>query len=68
VEEHPQFKWYTQCVTFNSFPSPAWQTAYTVFGIVMIYLLPLLIIIVTYAIILITIVKKSQNSGAGNST
>ena len=65
VEVHPQFTWYTQCVTFNSFPSEAWQTAYMVFGIVMIYLVPLVIIIVTYAIILITLIKKSQSNQAG---
>lgn len=41
VEAHPNFPWYTQCVTFHSFPSPAWEMAYTVFGIIMIYLMPL---------------------------
>lgn len=41
VETHPNVTWYTQCVTFNSFPSPAYETAYTVFGILMMYLVPL---------------------------
>ena len=25
VATHPQFPWYTQCVDFGSYPSPAWQ-------------------------------------------
>jgi gonadotropin-releasing hormone receptor len=65
VEFHPNYTWYAQCVDFGSFPSEAWHTSYLVFGIVMIYLLPLVIIIVTYAIIIFTIIKKSQNNGQG---
>eukprot|EP00095_Tigriopus_kingsejongensis_P011396 maker-scaffold68_size422247-snap-gene-2.13 protein:Tk11396 transcript:maker-scaffold68_size422247-snap-gene-2.13-mRNA-1 annotation:"adipokinetic hormone receptor isoform x3" len=59
VEAHPTFTWYTQCVTYNSFPSEAWETAYTIFGMVMMYLVPLLVIIITYTFILLTIYRKS---------
>lgn len=68
VEAHPQFTWYTQCVTYNSFPSAAWETAYTIFGMVMMYLVPLLVIIITYTFILLTIYQKSHaaTSSDGN--
>ncbi|XP_040581282.1 adipokinetic hormone/corazonin-related peptide receptor variant I [Lepeophtheirus salmonis] len=62
VESHPKYPWYTQCVTFNSFPSQAYETAYTIFGMIMMYLFPLIVIIVTYTIILTTIFKKSNAS------
>lgn len=65
VETHPQFTWYTQCVTFNSFPSPAVETAYTVFGMVMMYVVPLVAIIFTYTIILVTIYRKSRLANEG---
>jgi gonadotropin-releasing hormone receptor len=66
VEAHPQFEWYTQCVTFHSFPSPAYETAYTLFGAVMMYLVPLAVIVVTYTIILYTIYKKSRSPPDAN--
>ena len=60
VASHPLHKWYTQCVTFGSFPSESWETAYFIFGMVMIYFLPLVVIVLTYSIILLTIYKKSR--------
>ncbi len=38
VETHPHFRWYTQCVTYHSFPTPAWERLYTIFGMVFTYL------------------------------
>ena len=67
VEAHPQFTWYTQCVTFNSFPSEAYETAYTIFGMVMMYLVPLVVILVTYSFILLTIYQKSRAAAAGGT-
>lgn len=61
VEAHPTFTWYTQCVTYHSFPSEAYERAYTVFGMVMMYLIPLTVIVITYSIILATIYKKSKS-------
>ena len=60
VAKHPDFSWYTQCVTFGSFPSPVWEDAYIIFGMVMIYFLPLVVIVLTYSVILFTIYKKSR--------
>ncbi len=38
METHPHFRWYTQCVTYHSFPTPAWERLYTIFGMVFTYL------------------------------
>ena len=43
----------------------AWEQAYTVFGMVMTYFLPLLVIVITYAVILVTIYKKSKECESG---
>ena len=59
-EHHPVFTWFTQCVTFNFFPSPAHEMAYNLFNVVMLYLLPLLIIIVSYSLLLYRISVKSR--------
>ena len=58
---HPVHTWYTQCVTFGSFPSEDWERIYIIFGMVMIYLLPLMVIVLTYSVILYTILDKSRN-------
>ena len=58
---HPVHTWYTQCVTFGSFPSEDWERIYIIFGMVMIYLLPLVVIVLTYSVILYTILDKSRN-------
>ena len=58
---HPVHTWYTQCVTFGSFPSEKWERIYIIFGIVMIYILPLAVIVLTYSVILYTILHKSRN-------
>ena len=65
VLHHPEHQWYTQCVTFGSFPSPSWEKAYTVFGMVMTYFMPLIVIVITYAVILFTIHKKSTDRETG---
>ena len=72
VAHHPIHTWYTQCVTFGSFRHEGWEEweagmekAYTVFGMIMTYFLPLIVIIITYAVILYTIYKKSKESESG---
>ena len=70
VDTHPKFTWYTQCVDFGSYPSPAWQQAYMLFDAVLLFFVPLAVIIVTYTIILITINKNRRDiaSGGGGGT
>ncbi len=65
VENHPDFPDYVQCVTYHSFPSPYWERVYITLGMVMTYIFPLFVIVVTYSIILLTIKKKSKNAAHG---
>lgn len=62
VEHHPQFAWYTQCVTFNFFPTAKHELAYNLFNIITLYGLPLLIISASYSLILFEISKKTRQS------
>ena len=65
VLHHPEHQWYTQCVTFGSFKNDSWEKAYTVFGMIMTYFIPLIVIVLTYAVILFTIYKKSTEQESG---
>ena len=62
IEYHPQYTWYAQCVTFNFFPSPAHELAYNLFNLFTIYGLPLAVIVVSYALILLEMTKKTKQS------
>ncbi|XP_060072133.1 adipokinetic hormone/corazonin-related peptide receptor variant I-like [Ylistrum balloti] len=62
VEHHPQHPWYTQCVTFNFFPTAKHELAYNLFNIITLYALPLLIISASYSLILLEISKKTRQS------
>ena len=61
MERHPVFKWFTQCVTFNFFPTPLHEMAYNIFNFIMVYMLPLIVIVVTYTLILIQISRNARN-------
>lgn len=65
LEAHPNVTWYYQCVTYNVFPSYAHELTYTVFGMVMMYAFPLLVIIYSYASILLEIFRRTRNPGGG---
>ena len=60
VESHPDFPWYEQCVTFNSFPTRAHEISYAAFGMLLMYVLPLVVFIFTYGSILVEITRSSQ--------
>ncbi|XP_060068855.1 adipokinetic hormone/corazonin-related peptide receptor variant I-like [Ylistrum balloti] len=62
VENHPVFKWYTQCVTFNFFPTPKHELAYNLFNVITVYALPLFIITTSYSLILYKISKKAKQA------
>ena len=62
---HPTHTHYVQCVTFGFFPSVNHEIAYNMFVITMLYLAPLLIIIISYGVMVVTIVKKSRLSFEG---
>ncbi|XP_065167318.1 adipokinetic hormone/corazonin-related peptide receptor variant I-like [Atheta coriaria] len=65
VEAHPNITWYEQCITYNVLPSYTHEVLYSVFGMVMMYTFPLVVIIFSYASILIEIYKRTRtNMGA----
>jgi hypothetical protein len=65
VERHPKFTWYEQCVAFNMFPTQLHELTYRVLGMIMMYGLPLVVIIISYACILAEIFRRYQLSPDG---
>ncbi|KAJ8304005.1 hypothetical protein KUTeg_017588, partial [Tegillarca granosa] len=62
VERHPKYTWYTQCVTFNFFPTPKHELAYNLFNVITVYALPLVIITTSYSLILYSISKNARQA------
>ncbi|KZC14062.1 PREDICTED: gonadotropin-releasing hormone II receptor-like [Dufourea novaeangliae] len=62
LETHPNISWYSQCVTFNTFPTYTHEITYSLFGMVMMYWFPLVVIIYTYTSILLEIRRRSKKS------
>lgn len=60
TENHPSYPWFQQCVTFNFFPTKNHELAYSIFHLTALYVLPLIVIIVSYSLILCKITKKSR--------
>jgi gonadotropin-releasing hormone receptor len=65
VERHPNVTWYEQCVEFNMFPTKLHQLTYRVLGMIMMYGLPLVVIIISYACILAEIFRRYKLSPDG---
>jgi hypothetical protein len=65
VERHPTVTWYEQCVAFNMFPTKLHELTYRVLGMIMMYGLPLVVIIISYACILAEIFRRYQLSPDG---
>ncbi|KAK0048704.1 gonadotropin-releasing hormone receptor, partial [Biomphalaria pfeifferi] len=53
VEYHPVFSWFSQCVTFNFFESDFHELAYDIFSCAAVYVTPLFIMVVMYALIFV---------------
>ncbi|XP_076181424.1 adipokinetic hormone receptor isoform X2 [Ptiloglossa arizonensis] len=62
LETHPNITWYSQCVTFNTFPTYTHEITYSLFGMVMMYWFPLIVIIYTYTSILLEICRRTKKS------
>ncbi|NP_001035354.1 adipokinetic hormone receptor [Apis mellifera] len=62
LETHPNVTWYSQCVTFNAFPTYTHEITYSLFGMIMMYWFPLVVIIYTYTSILLEIRRRSKKS------
>ncbi|ROT84956.1 putative adipokinetic hormone receptor isoform X2 [Penaeus vannamei] len=58
VEKHPEYPWFEQCVTFNSFPSPTVELMYNVAGFLAMYAVPLCTIVFCYGSIVIVLYRK----------
>jgi len=65
VERHPKVTWYEQCVAFNMFPTKLHEMTYLALGMIMMYGLPLVVIIISYACILAEIFRRYQLSPDG---
>ena len=66
IEAHPDYPLFVQCVTFNFFPSHAHELAYNAFNFITIYVFPLIVIIISYALILKEInLKTKEHRGTG---
>ena len=61
VEKHPKYPWYEQCVTFGSFSSRLYEFLYFFMGMIFLYILPLLVIMVTYGGIIKHLHQKSAS-------
>ncbi|XP_011498624.1 PREDICTED: gonadotropin-releasing hormone II receptor isoform X1 [Ceratosolen solmsi marchali] len=62
VQTHPHVRWYEQCVTFNTFPTCTHELTYSLFGMVVMYLFPLIVIIYTYTSILAEMYRRSKDT------
>ncbi|XP_043684043.1 gonadotropin-releasing hormone receptor isoform X1 [Vespula pensylvanica] len=62
LEAHPNITWYSQCITLNVFPTYTHELTYSLFGMLMMYCLPLVVIIYTYTSILLEICRRSKES------
>ncbi|XP_041371296.1 gonadotropin-releasing hormone II receptor-like [Gigantopelta aegis] len=60
VEHHPLYPWFTQCVTFNFFPSPLHELAYSLFNVIAVYVLPLVVITTVYILILFKVFRNAH--------
>lgn len=64
VENHPKYPYYTQCVTFNSFihSKPEYDLLYRIFGMIMMYALPFVLLIILHSSIAIQLYKISHSA------
>ncbi|KAG5333014.1 GNRR2 protein, partial [Acromyrmex heyeri] len=60
LETHPNHTCYTQCITFNIFPSYVHEVFYNLFSMVVMYWCPLIVIFYTYTSIFMEICRRSR--------
>lgn len=65
VETHPNVTDYEQCVTFHVFENEYHIVMYSMFGLVMMYVLPLIIIIFCYVSICAELYRRSRSTMMG---
>ncbi|KAK9687818.1 7 transmembrane receptor (rhodopsin family) [Popillia japonica] len=62
VGTHPNVTWYQQCITYRTLPTHEIQVLYSVFGVITMYIIPLIIIIYSYVSILLEIFRRTKLS------
>ena len=62
VQQHPVFPEYEQCLDFDFFPTHLHQFWYRVLGMLLMYGMPLLVIVISYACIITEIFRRYQLS------
>lgn len=67
LETHPNYTCYTQCITFNIFPSYVHEVSYSLFGMVVMYWFPLIVIFYTYTSIFMEICRRSKERTEGKA-
>ncbi|XP_055357984.1 adipokinetic hormone/corazonin-related peptide receptor variant I-like [Paramacrobiotus metropolitanus] len=68
VESHHEIREFTQCVSINSFSSPAGEKAYVLFGILSLYAIPLVVIVSVNVVLLLALhsFHKCQTGSQAN--
>ena len=59
VEVHPNITHFTQCVTFGFYPTRYHELAHNLFRMTAIYIVPLLVIVISYSLIICEISRKT---------
>lgn len=67
LETHPNYTCYTQCITFNFFPSHLHEISYNLFGMLIMYWFPLIVIFYTYSSIFMEICRRSKEKNEGTA-
>lgn len=67
LETHPNYTCYTQCVTFNFFPSYVHEISYSLFSMLIMYWFPLIVIFYTYSSIFMEICRRSKEKSEGTA-
>ncbi|KAF4532976.1 hypothetical protein B566_EDAN000665 [Ephemera danica] len=62
-EQHPDFKWFTQCVTFRLLNTDSKQVVYAAVGVIIMYFLPLVTIVYCYTAIILEICRRAVDIG-----
>ncbi|XP_024085168.1 gonadotropin-releasing hormone receptor-like [Cimex lectularius] len=64
VKRHPNITWYEQCITMDSYSNVNHDVTYSVFGTVMMYIFPFLILTYCYGSILAEICRRTREPNA----
>jgi hypothetical protein len=61
--KHPDFEWFTQCVTYSILDTYTKQVVYAAAGVVIMYAFPLVTIVYCYTAIILEICRRAVDTG-----